>query len=117
MSRWKIYCTSKIFWFPTRSFDAVAVPFRPAPALIHHFMALPLLLIDDAVHAIALLGGRDGLKLDQLFPRLPRLPKADDACKAFIWRKLCSHPELAELEGRQRHRSWLSTSPTLVTCS
>ena len=66
-------------------------------------MALPLLLIDDAVHAIALLGGRDGLKLDQLFPRLPRLPKADDACKAFIWRKLCSHPELSlSCEGRTK---------------
>ena len=93
----------RFFWFPTRSFDAVAVPFRPAPALVHHFMALPLLLIDDAVHAIALLGGRDGLKLDQLFPRLPRLPKADDACKAFIWRKLCSHPELSlSCEGRTK---------------
>lgn len=59
-------------------------------------MATPLALLRDAVRAVALLGGSDGITLTDM---LKNLPHAAD-CHAFVWRELRKHPELkAALQG------------------
>ena len=62
---------------------------------------LPALLLQDAVHAVAL-HGRDGVVLDDLWPMLTRLAPADcTATRAFVWRHLRQHRELGlSLDGR-----------------
>ena len=54
---------------------------------------LPTLLVQDALHAVAL-RGRDGLLLDALWPMLPRLAAGDAAGRAFVWSQLRTHEHI-----------------------